>query len=90
MRRSLAKDRRFSGGAQAGEREQGRPLGLVGSDSPNDRILYVPDVLLLIRYAKSAWWVRNRFAPEHRFKVGRSPAWWESDARSWLRQRGPK
>ena len=55
-----------------------------------DRVLYVPDVLELIRNAKSAWWVRNHFAPEHRFKVGRSPAWWERDAIAWLEARRPQ
>jgi hypothetical protein len=65
-------------------------LSLVGSDPPEDRILYVPDVLLLIRNGKSAWWVRNRFAPEHRFKVGRSPAWWEHDAIAWLDAQRPQ
>ncbi len=48
------------------------------------RILFVADILELIRDAKSSWWVRNNFAPEHRFKVGRSPAWWEGDALNWL------
>jgi hypothetical protein len=48
------------------------------------RILFVADILELIRNAKSSWWVRNSFAPEHRFKVGRSPAWWEGDALNWL------
>ena len=90
MRRSLENNRGLDTAAQADDRDEGRPLSLVASDSRDDRILYVPDILLLIRNAKSKWWVRNRFAPEARFKVGRSPAWWEKDALSWLRRRGGK
>lgn len=90
MRRSIEKNRGSPGAAQASDGDEGRSLSLVGADRPGDRILYVTDVLLLIRNAKSAWWVRNRFAPELRFKVGRSPAWWESDAMSWLRDGGGK
>src|SRR5262249_25539814 len=48
------------------------------------RILYVADIRTLIENAKSEWWGRNCFAPEYRVKVGRSPAWWESDAIAWL------
>jgi hypothetical protein len=71
------------------ERAQGRvsaapPIRLVREGDRNDRILYVPDVLELLRHEKSAWWVRKCFAPELRFKVGRSPAWWESEAVAWL------
>jgi hypothetical protein len=90
MRRSLENDRGFDRAAQAVDRDEGRPISLVGSDPRDDRILYVRDVRLLLRNAKSEWWVRNRFAPEARFKVGRSPAWWEKDALSWLRRRGGK
>lgn len=90
MRRSFENNRGFDRAAQAVDHDEGRPPSLVGSDSRDDRILYVPDVLVLIRNAKSEWWVRNRFAPEARFKVGRSPAWWEKDALSWLRRRGGK
>jgi hypothetical protein len=59
-------------------------LSLVSAETERGRLLYVPDVRELLRDAKSAWWVRNHFAPEHRFKVGRSPAWWESEAVAWL------
>ena len=90
MRRSLKNNRGSARVAQAGDRDEGRPLGLIGADPRDDRILYVPDVLLLIRNAKSEWWVRNRFAPDARFKVGRSPAWWEKDALLWLRRGGGK
>lgn len=48
------------------------------------RMLFVPDVVALLHGKKSAWWVRNRFAPEHRKKLGRDPYWWESDAQKWL------
>jgi len=48
------------------------------------RILYVADIRALIGNGKSDWWVRNCFAPDYRFKVGRSPAWWESEAIAWL------
>jgi hypothetical protein len=71
------------------EQAQGRaspatPIRLIRADDKTDRILYVSDVLELLRHEKSAWWVRNHFAPELRFKIGRSPAWWESDAVAWL------
>lgn len=64
-------------------------LGLMKPGTEKGRVLYVRDILGLIRDEKSAWWVRNYFAPEYRFKVGRSPAWWESDAHAWLERRGP-
>jgi hypothetical protein len=90
MRRSLENNRGFDRAAQAVDRDEEQPLSLVSSDPREDRILYVRDVRLLLRNAKSEWWVRNRFAPEARFKVGRSPAWWEKDARAWLRRRSGK
>lgn len=64
------------------------PLTLVrGRDPDEDQVLYVNDIVELLRHAKSAWWVRNYFAPDRRFKVGRSPAWWRKDALAWLNQR---
>jgi len=54
------------------------------SEGTRGRILFVSDVRELLRGGKSDWWVRNHFAPEHRFYVGRTPAWWESDALAWL------
>lgn len=72
------------------KRPQGRAIELVRADSGKGRVLYVKDILELIRHAKSAWWVRNSFAPEYRFKVGRSPAWWENDALSWLQAQGAR
>jgi hypothetical protein len=60
------------------------PVALVRPDTGRGRILYVRDVVELLGNAKSEWWVRNNFAPESRFKVGRLPAWWESDAYAWL------
>lgn len=44
------------------------------------RMLFVPDVVALLHGKKSAWWVRNRFAPEKKHKLGRDPFWWECDA----------
>jgi len=65
-------------------------MELIKSNSEKGRVMYVRDVLELIRHAKSSWWVRNNFAPKHRFKVGRSPAWWERDAVTWLENQGAK
>lgn len=50
------------------------------------RMLFVGDVVDLLKGRKSAWWVRNRFAPEHKHKLGRDPYWWEADALAWLDQ----
>lgn len=44
------------------------------------RMLFVPDVVQLLQGKKSEWWVRNRFAPEKKHKLGRDPYWWETDA----------
>ena len=74
----------------AGPEIDKRALSLVEANSAKGRILYVPDILALIRHQKSPWWVRNCFAPNHRFKVGRSPAWWESDALKWLESQGAR
>jgi len=65
-------------------------MELIKSNSEKGRVMYVPDILELIRHGKSSWWVRNKFAPNHRFKVGRSPAWWERDAVTWLETQGAK
>lgn len=63
-------------------------MRIINDDEPpvngRGRLMYVPDIRALIRNAKSDWWIRTCFAPEHRFKVGRSPAWWERDAVAWL------
>ena len=48
------------------------------------RLLFVPDVVELLGRRKSAWWIRHRFAPELRMKVGRDVAWYEADAHTWL------
>lgn len=47
-------------------------------------MLFVADVVELLKHQKSAWWVRNKFAPEHKHKLGRDPYWWESDVTAWL------
>ena len=53
------------------------------------RLLYVPDVAQLLGGRKSEWWIRHRFAPAVKIKIGRDCAWYESDAYSWLdAQRG--
>jgi hypothetical protein len=50
------------------------------------KMLFVPDVVELLKGKKSAWWVRNRFAPEYRHKLGRDTYWWENEAMRWLDQ----
>jgi len=53
------------------------------------RLLFVSDIEELLGRRKSAWWIRHRFAPSVKIKVGRDCAWYESDAYSWLdAQRG--
>jgi hypothetical protein len=47
-------------------------------------MLFVRDVVELLGGKKSAWWVRNRFAPEQKHRLGRDPYWWEKDALRWL------
>lgn len=47
-------------------------------------MLFVPDVLEMLNGKKGIWWVRNRFAPDKKHKLGRDPYWWESDVRDWL------
>jgi hypothetical protein len=54
------------------------------------RMLFVNDVRELFgkdgngQYRKSAWWVRRRFAPELKHRLGRDPYWWESDIAAWM------
>lgn len=48
------------------------------------RMLFIPDVIDLLKGKKGPWWVRNRFAPEFKHKLGRDPYWWESDCLAWL------
>lgn len=48
------------------------------------RMLFVPDVIELLQGKKGVWWVRNRFAPEYKHKLGRDPYWWEREALAWL------
>ena len=67
-----------------------RSLSAVRIGAERGRLLFVADVLELLNHTKSAWWVRNCFAPVHRFKVGRSPAWWERDALDWLDSRAAR
>jgi hypothetical protein len=55
-------------------KQEAKPLAERG------RMLFVPDVVDLLRGKKSAWWVRNKFAPEKKHKLGRDPYWWECDA----------
>lgn len=51
------------------------------------RLLYVPDVTNdLLRGSQTMTWVTRNFAPEHRLKIGRRPAWWERDALAWIDQ----
>lgn len=54
------------------------------------RMLFIRDVLELLPKkpdgtpVKGEWWVRNRFAPEFKRRLGRDPFWWEDDALAWL------
>lgn len=48
------------------------------------RMLFVRDVVELLKNRKSVWWVRNRFAPELRHKLGRDTYWWENEITGWL------
>lgn len=50
------------------------------------RMLFVPDVVELLKGKKSTWWVRNRFAPEKKHKLGRDAYWWETDVMAFLDQ----
>jgi hypothetical protein len=50
------------------------------------RIMYVRDIQNLIGrdeetnlFRKSTWWILNRFAPDKKKKMGRTPYWWEKD-----------
>lgn len=54
------------------------------ADSTESPIVYVDDVVRLLGGRKSAWWVRNHFARDRRFKIGRSVAWFRSDADEFL------
>lgn len=60
------------------ERSTPRPLADRG------RMLFVADVVELLKGKKSAWWVKNKFAPEKKHHLGRDPYWWESDVLEWL------
>jgi hypothetical protein len=54
------------------------------------RMLFVRDVQALFPTKpdgsplKSAWWVKNNFAPAYKHRLGRDPYWWECDAVRWL------
>lgn len=74
----------------ASGRRDATGLALVEAESQRGRMLYVRDILELIRHEKSAWWVRKKFAPDLRHKVGRSPYWWETDALAWLQNQRAK
>ncbi len=53
---------------------------------PTVRLLSVATVLAEIVGADvklSAWWIRERFAPEHRIRLGRGVYWPEAEARAW-------
>jgi len=84
---SLRNDRRIAASVQGPPGERA-PVALVRSETGRGRIYYVRDAVELLGGKKSEWWVRNHFAPEHRFKVGRMPAWWEADVFAWLDAQG--
>lgn len=65
-------------------RQRGAPLSLIGADVAPPRCLVIDDVYELLRGSKSKWWIRTKFAPEHRLKIGRTVAWLESDVHSWI------
>ncbi len=48
------------------------------------RLLFVDDISLLLGKRKTDWWIRHRFAPGAKLKVGRSCAWFEREALEWL------
>lgn len=59
------------------------------------RMLFVADIQEMIgkdedgEYRRSAWWVRQCFAPEFKRYLGRTPYWWSQEACEWLdAQRG--
>jgi hypothetical protein len=62
----------------AAPKQEAKPLAERG------RMLFVADVVKLLQDRKSAWWVRNHFAPEFKHKLGRDPYWWEADAQRWM------
>lgn len=64
----------------AAPKQEAKPLAERG------KMLFVDDVVALLKNRKSAWWVRNRFAPEKKHKLGRDPYWWESDVVAFLDQ----
>lgn len=54
------------------------------------RMLFVSDVQKLFgkddagNWRKSEWWIRNKFAPDKKKKLGRDPFWWEIDVQDEL------
>jgi hypothetical protein len=48
------------------------------------RLLYVEDIDALLRGKKTPWWIRHRFAPSAKQKIGRTCAWFERDALEWI------
>lgn len=48
------------------------------------KLLYVEDVVQLLGGKRDAWWVRHKFAPEFKRKIGGACAWWERDALFWI------
>jgi hypothetical protein len=67
----------------------GRPpifgLDRAPSVAQHDRMLFAEDVSReLLQGRRSATWVRRRFAPEFKRRLGRSPYWFESDALAWM------
>lgn len=62
----------------AAKQPEGKPLAERGE------MLFVPDVVALLKGKKSAWWVRNKFAPEAKHKLGRDSYWWATEVAAWL------
>jgi hypothetical protein len=48
------------------------------------RLLFVDDIVALLRGKKTEWWIRHHFAPSTKRKIGRSCAWFERDALEWI------
>lgn len=77
---------------RSGEAPSGLAIAVSrAAPSARERVMYVRDIVALLNGAKSAWWMRNHFAPEHRLKIGRTLAWFEHEALGWIaRQRGQR
>jgi hypothetical protein len=49
-------------------------------------LIAVDEVVDMLGGRKSAWWVRNHFAPIAKLKIGRSLFWERAEAERWIRE----